>query len=149
LKVEFSKGDPSISNILNLQIFSKKSNRNISFETTDIFHIFFFVLFGHFSNLCLVSPLFKTRKHYQWDRENTSPTEHSETSNRSTLFGLRILFLLFHMLVYGAGDEAECLSPRKLVWRLFQWEGAHSTEHWLKIEMDVWRKCFVGKGLAF
>lgn len=40
LKVEFSKGEPYISNILDLQIFSKKLNDNISFETTDIFHIF-------------------------------------------------------------------------------------------------------------
>lgn len=53
------------------------------------------------------------------------------------------------MLVYGAGDEAECLSPRELVWRLLQGEGGDSTTHWLEMEMDVWKKCFVGKGLAF
>lgn len=115
-----------------------------------IFSTFFsFVLFGHFSNVCLVSSLFKMRKHYQWDSENTSPTEHSETSNRSTLFGLRTLFLLFHMLVYGAGDETGCLSPRELVWRLLQGGGGDSTTHWLEMEMDVWEKRFVGKGRAF
>lgn len=25
----------------------------------------------------------------------------------------------------------------------------HNTTHWLEMEMDVWMKCFVGKGLAF
>lgn len=96
-----------------------------------IFSTFFpFVLFGHFSNVCLVSSLFKMRKHYRWGSENTSPTEHSETSNRSTLFGLRTLFLLFHMLVYGAGDETECLSPRELVWRLLRGEeGGETARH--------------------
>lgn len=40
LDVEFSEGELYISNILDLQIFSKKSSDNISFKTEDIFHIF-------------------------------------------------------------------------------------------------------------
>lgn len=45
------------------------------------------------------------------------------------MFGLRILFLLFHMLVYGAGDEAECLSPRKASLEALAMGGGHAAQH--------------------
>lgn len=114
-----------------------------------IFSTFSFVPLGYFSNLCLISSLFKTRKHYQWDSESTSPSECLETSNRSTLFGLQILFLLFHMLGYMELVIRQSVCHPTTSLEALWWEKKYNTAHWLEMEMDVWMKCFVGKGLAF
>lgn len=145
MRVKFSKGEPYISNTVDLQTFSMKTYH----LRPQIFSTFSFVPLGYFSNVCLISSLFKTRKHYQWDSESTSPTECLETSNRSTLFGLQILFLLFHMLGYMELVIRQSVCHPTTSLEALWWEKKYNTAHWLEMEMDVWMKCFVGKGLAF
>lgn len=116
LKATFFKGEPYISNTVDLQTFSMKSKwKHIIWDNRYFPHFPLFLL-DTFLTYVWVSSFLGPENIIKGDSQSTSPTEHSETSNRSTLFGLQILFTFPYVGLHGASDKAECLSPRQLVW---------------------------------
>lgn len=130
LKVEFSKGDPSISNILDLQTSSKKSNRNISFETTDISHVVFSLFLLDTSLTYVWFQHFLKRENIISGAGRTPAQQNTQKqATEAHCLGCRSFFYFSICWSTELVMRQNVCHPEKLVWRLLQWEGGmqHST----------------------
>lgn len=106
-----------ISNILDLWVFSAKSNENAWFATTDIFHIFFcssWILFWLMFGFVI-----------SWDKKTSvGQLEHQpnrtlgDKQQKHIVWAADPFFTFPYVGLHEASDKAECLSPRQLVWSL-------------------------------